>query len=232
MVIRFFSHPLVALVTALVLAGSTRFLNDPVVDLILWLLAAVVLGLAIGEWIGKRQPATNPRLARSEPQAPSPASAKLRAELAENLSAVKEFYEEFERIAGPHPPQQSDPDPIMLDLSKLASERLEDVPLRGYERVMVLLILREAIENPDALPFLGIQPGNSVTDVVPSGQKRIGAGGDELWQLPTKLKAFGAGMILSDQTHDTLVDLHDRLMRLRREVYNRYHPPSVPGVRT
>jgi hypothetical protein len=54
MVIRFISHPVVALLTALVLAGLTRFLNNPILDLALWLLAAIVLGMAFGEAIGKR----------------------------------------------------------------------------------------------------------------------------------------------------------------------------------
>jgi len=45
----------VALVIALILAGSTRWLANPELDLGLWLLAAFLVGAAAGEAIGRRQ---------------------------------------------------------------------------------------------------------------------------------------------------------------------------------
>ncbi len=48
-----------------------------------------------------------------------------------------------------------------------------------------------------------------------------------MWHLPTTYKALcGGGIIRSDQTLNTLNDLHDRLIKLRQEVYDRYHPPT------
>jgi hypothetical protein len=80
-----------------------------------------------------------------------------------------------------------------------------------------------------------MQPGNSATDVQFSGKRRRSGGsqGEQMWHLPTKFKGYcEQGIILSDQTIETLTDLHGRLMALRREVYRDYHPPVLPENRT
>ncbi len=119
-------------------------------------------------------------------------------------------------------------DPYEADLLVLI-EQLE-FPLRPCERQIVLRILRDAVQSLDNLPFLGIQPGNSAADVQPTGQRRKCSAkdeGEQMWHLPTTYKGLcDGGIIRSDQTRETLDDLHDRLIALRREVYNRYHPPT------
>ncbi len=129
---------------------------------------------------------------------------------------------------------ESDAGKIEADLLRLAKERLDDVPLRPYETQIVIHILRDAIQSLDQLPFNSMQPGNDATDVQFTGQRRRcsdSEAGEQMWHLPTTFKGLGGGgIILSDQTFDTLTDLHRRLMKLRREVYDRYHQPTLPGA--
>ena len=125
----------------------------------------------------------------------------------------------------------SDNEQIESDLRHRIAQRLADIPLRGCEIEIVILILRDAIRSLDDIPFIGMQPGNSATDVQFKGKRRQSSEGigEQMWEMPTKFRAYCSdGAILSDQTLDTLIDLHDRIMALRRDVYNDYHPPSLP----
>jgi hypothetical protein len=77
-----------------------------------------------------------------------------------------------------------------------------------------------------------MQPGNDATEIQFTGQRRQCAepgGGEQMWQISTIYKAYGEGLIRSDQTLETLTDVHRRVMRLRQEVYDRYHPPATPA---
>ena len=135
-------------------------------------------------------------------------------------------------IVEKEPPQKSQEDVIEADLRHLVAERLHSIPLRPYETQIVVLILREAIQSLNNPPFISMQPGNEATDVQLSGKRRQSSdvNGEQMWHLPTKFKgAGGEGIIFSDQTLDTLTDLHKQVMSLRREVYDRYHKPTLPG---
>ena len=125
----------------------------------------------------------------------------------------------------------SDEDSIEVDLRRLIAKRLDEIPLRGYETRIITLILRDAIQSLENLPFVSMQPGNSATDVQFTGARRRcsdPSNGEQMWHIPTKFKGLGGGFILSDQTLETLDELHGRLMKLRQEVYDRYHPPTMP----
>jgi hypothetical protein len=128
-------------------------------------------------------------------------------------------------------PGSSGNEQIDSDIRRRIAQRLAGTQLRVCEIEIIVLILREAIRSLDELPFLSIQPRNSATDVKFSGKLR-GAQegiGEQMWHLPTKFRAYCEdGKIQSDQTLETLTELHSRLMALRREVYNDYHPPSMP----
>jgi hypothetical protein len=125
----------------------------------------------------------------------------------------------------------SENEQIESDLRHRIAQRLADIPLRGCEIEIIVLILRDAIRSLDEVPFIGMQPGNSAADVQFKGKRRQSSEGigEQMWEMPTKFRAYCSdGAILSDQTLDTLIDLHDRIMALRREVYDDYHPPSLP----
>ncbi len=155
----------------------------------------------------------------------SPGTTRLRIELAEQLQIVRQFYAEFEKTAGPRPPTPGPEDAITLDILRIASERLADIPLRQHEILAIIYVLREAIDNIDALPFSGID----ATDIKSrEGERRSDA---QVWYLPLETaKAYGGGILRSDETLSTLTELHKRLMALRREVWRRYHPPTAPGA--
>jgi hypothetical protein len=158
--------------------------------------------------------------------------AQLRADLVANLQAVREFKTEYDKIMPPPGAPISQTDAVDTTLYRLAAERLGDIPLRPYEVLIVGHILRDAIQSLDNLPFASMQPGNEATDIQSTGERRRCSEGigEQMWHLPTSFKAYGAGIIRSDQTLDTLTDLHRRLMKLRREVYDKFHPPSFPGA--
>jgi hypothetical protein len=155
---------------------------------------------------------------------------QLPADLAVNLQAVPEFKAEYDKIMPPPGSANSqEVDAVDVTLYRLAAERLSDIPLRPYEVLIVGHILRDAIQSLDSLPFTGMQPGNEATDIQSTGKRRQDiTGGEQMWHLPTTYKGFGNGTILSDQTLETLTDLHRRLMKLRREAYDKYHPPTMP----
>lgn len=148
---------------------------------------------------------------------------KLRADLAENLLAVKEFYAEVEKITGPGPTaEDSQDDAIALDLLRLASDRLADIPLRRNEMLAIVHVLREAIVDVEASPFTD---GDVTQDITTTDEVRD----DRIWKLSLKTaQAYGGGVLLSDGTYKTLDDLHRKLLDLRREVYRKYHPPVLP----
>lgn len=174
------------------------------------------------------QPPTN---GPGQPAAPppftgpySPGTTRLRVELAENLQIIRQFYAEFESIAGPRPPTPGPEDAVTLDLLQIASQRLADIPLRRHEILAIIYVLREAIEDVDALPFSGIDAMDIKSR---EGERRSDV---QVWYLPlTTAKAYGEGVLRSDESLSTLTELHKRLMALRREVWRRYHPPTAPA---
>jgi len=138
---------------------------------------------------------------------------KLRRELADNLEAIREFYAEVEKIAGPRPAgPASGEDAVTVDLFRIATERLGDLPLRHHELLAIVHVLREAINNLDDLPF----SGNDAADIQFRTEWRTDT---QIWYLPlTTAKAYGGGVIRSDETLSTLTEFHKRLLALRREV--------------
>jgi hypothetical protein len=106
-------------------------------------------------------------------------------------------------------PVTPEKDQIASDLRNRISQRLADIPLRGCEVEIVVLILREAVRSLDELPFVSMQPGNSATDVQFSGNRRSSSEGigEQMWHLPTKFKGLCEdGKIHSDQTLGTLTN--------------------------
>ena len=161
----------------------------------------------------------SPRSAPSTSAGPE----KLRADLTENLLAIKEFYAEVDKIAGPGPTAEvSQDDAIALDLFRLASDRLADIPLRRGEMLAIVYVLREAIVDVEASPFID---GDVTKDITTTDELRD----DRIWKLSLRTaQAYGGGVLLSDGTYKTLYDLCRKLLVLRGEVYRKYHPPVLP----
>lgn len=124
--------------------------------------------------------------------------------------------------SNPARPSSVDRDRLETELRQTVGDRFGDLPLRESEIGALLHVLREAVTDLDNLPFTG----NDDADIKPRSEPRKNT---QVWYLPlSTAKAYGDGIIRSDETVETLKELHKRLLAVRREVWNRYHPPVLP----